>query len=256
VRDAGARDARLQGATAAQRQSANAIANRESQTHRWSSADLRLAGNKIRHDYDNSNAFDQEWYNSWGGVWMANQMGLYSWAQASWPAVNSWFGTSWQPLSYDYGDEITYENGNVMLYGQPIATASQYQQSAANLANQGQQAPPKDAQWLPLGVFAALRGDEKSSDMLFQLAVDKEGTVRGNYFNPPAKNAQQLAGAVDKKTQRITWIVEDRKNIVFDTGLFNLTKNETPILVHFGKDKTEQWIFVRLRRSSAAMSQQ
>ena len=53
---------------------------------------------------------------------------------------------------------------------------------------------------------------------------------------------------IDKKTQRVAWVVEDKKNIIFDTGLYNLTKDETPVLVHMGKDKTEQWLLVRLKQ--------
>jgi hypothetical protein len=74
------------------------------------------------------------------------------------------------------------------------------------------------------------------------------GIVRGNYFNSGDNNVQQVQGAVDKQTQRITWVVADRKNIIFDTGLYNLTKDETMLLVHEGADKTEQWTLVRLKQ--------
>jgi hypothetical protein len=46
--------------------------------------------------------------------------------------------------------------------------------------------------------------------------------------------------------------VADRKNIVFDTGLYNLTQPETTLLVHFGADKTEQWTLVRLQKPDKA----
>ena len=159
-------------------------------------------------------------------------------------------------------------------YGQPIATAAEYYQSAADLAETGEQAdipsetPPAnadpqttpsntaDAQWLPLGVFEALQPDQKSSKMTFQIAVNKDGIVRGNYFNTGDKNAKPIAGAVDKKTQRITWVVQDKDKIIFDTGLYNLTKDETTVLVHFSKDKTEQWTLVRLKQPQQTDSQQ
>ena len=65
---------------------------------------------------------------------------------------------------------------------------------------------------------------------IFQLGINKAGVVRGNYFNTADEVTQQIQGAVDKVTQRISWIVADRKKIVFDTGLYNLTKKETPVL--------------------------
>lgn len=45
------------------------------------------------------------------------------------------------------------------------------------------------------------------------------------------------------------WIAADRKKIIFDTGLYNLTKKETPALLHMDKDKTEQWLLVRLKQA-------
>ncbi len=31
-----------------------------------------------------------------------------------------------------------------------------------------------------------------------------------------------------------------------ETGLYNLTQEQAPVLVHFGADKVENWLFVRL----------
>ena len=92
--------------------------------------------------------------------------------------------------------------------------------------------------------------------MLFQLVVNKAGIIRGNYFDTAANNAQLIQGSVDKDTQRAAWVVTDRKNIIFDSVLYNLTRAETPVLVHIAKDKNEQWTFVRLMRSSSGNSGQ
>ena len=51
---------------------------------------------------------------------------------------------------------------------------------------------------------------------------------------------------MDKKTQRAAWTIGDNKDNVMETGIYNLTKDEAPMLVHFGKDKTEQWLLVRM----------
>jgi hypothetical protein len=53
---------------------------------------------------------------------------------------------------------------------------------------------------------------------------------------------------VDKKTQRAAWTFSDGKNtdIIMETGLFNLTQDQTEALVHFGKERTQQWLMVRL----------
>ncbi len=236
-------------------------ANDRAVTRNWSSADLRVQGNYARNNFNHYDTFNHDWYrrnpNAWWGGYAAGV-----WTAATWSALNNWFGEEWPPVPYDYGDEVTYENNNVYLNDQPIATAADYYQSAAALAQIGEQAnipsqqptnnqvDPANAKWLPLGVFEALRENEKTSTMMFQLAINKDGIVRGNYFNTADKVTQPLEGAVDKKTQRITWVVDDRKKIIFDTGLYNLTKSETPVLVHMGKDKTEQWVLVRLNQNA------
>jgi hypothetical protein len=54
---------------------------------------------------------------------------------------------------------------------------------------------------------------------------------------------------VDKKSQRAAWTFADGKdtNIVMETGINNLTQDQTEALFHFGKDITQQWLMVRLQ---------
>ena len=47
------------------------------------------------------------------------------------------------------------------------------------------------------------------------------------------------------------WTVGDNKNTVFETGLVNLTKDQAPVLVHYGKDRTQQWLLVRVEQPAA-----
>ena len=58
-------------------------------------------------------------------------------------------------------------------------------------------------------------------------------------------------GAVDKKTQLAAWTIGDKKEPVFEAGIVNLTKDETPVLVHFGADKTQQCLLVRMNHKDA-----
>jgi hypothetical protein len=39
----------------------------------------------------------------------------------------------------------------------------------------------------------------------------------------------------------------NRKETVYETGIGNLTEDETTVLVHFGKDRTQQWTLIRLQ---------
>jgi len=49
-----------------------------------------------------------------------------------------------------------------------------------------------------------------------------------------------------KKTQRAAWTVGDRKEPIYEAGIANLTQAETPLMVHFGKDRSQQWTLIRI----------
>jgi hypothetical protein len=69
---------------------------------------------------------------------------------------------------------------------------------------------------------------------------------RGNYYDAVADNTLPVYGSVDQKTQRVAWSIGDKKTIVFEAGLNNLTQEQSPVLVHYGKDRTQQMVLVRL----------
>jgi hypothetical protein len=150
---------------------------------------------------------------------------------------------------YDYGNTVVYQNNNVYVNGEDVGSEAQYAQQAQTLAAQGQAAkPPEQTKWQPLGVFALVQGDDKSSNNLFQLAIDPDGIIRGNYYDALMDSTVPVYGSVDRKTQRAAWTIGDKKDTVFETGLYNLSKEQTPVLVHFGKDRTQQWLLVRMEQ--------
>jgi hypothetical protein len=62
----------------------------------------------------------------------------------------------------------------------------------------------------------------------------------------------EVYGSVDKKTQRAAWTIGKKKDRVFDAGVYNLTQSEAPVLVHFGADKTQQLLLVRMEQPKDA----
>ncbi len=82
---------------------------------------------------------------------------------------------------YDYGQNITYQGDNVYYNSQPAGTTQQYYQEACNLAAMAPATTSdSNAQWLPFGVFGLVAGESKTPTQTFQLAVNKDGTIRGN----------------------------------------------------------------------------
>jgi hypothetical protein len=151
---------------------------------------------------------------------------------------------------YEYGDNVVYSGETVTFNGVTEIPAEQYVQQATDLASVGQEAKvdPKTEEFQPLGVFAMVGEGETKATNIFQLAVNKDGIIRGEYYNALTDTTEPVYGSVDKKTQRAAWTVADRKTPVYEAGIANLTKDETTMLVHFGKGKSQQFALVRIQQ--------
>jgi hypothetical protein len=152
-----------------------------------------------------------------------------------------------QPIPYDYGGNVVTQTNAVYVNGDSVGSPQQYTGQATKIAATGEAAqPPADTQWLPLGVFAVVEGDQTSSDDNFQLAVDRNGIIRGNYHNIRTDKMESIAGAVDKKTQRAAWTIGKDQTPVYEAGIANLTLDQTPMLVHTGDGQSRQVNLIRL----------
>ena len=63
---------------------------------------------------------------------------------------------------------------------------------------------------------------------------------------------QTFRPAPIEQSQRLAFTVGDNTTNVVETGLYNLTKDEAPALLHFGQERTEQWLLVRLKNPDAS----
>lgn len=168
---------------------------------------------------------------------------------------------------------VTYNSNNVYVNGQPVGNAEQYYTQAQQLARSGitnyqQPAPayadadgenvidedpgsPTDsggdaANWRALGVFSLATPGQTSSNQMLQLAINKDGILRGNYYNQLTNETSEVYGALDKKTQRVSWTIGNNTATVFDAGLVDLTKKDSSVLVHYGPNSTERMALIRL----------
>jgi hypothetical protein len=188
-------------------------------------------------------------YRSFGGDEFGGERA--AWTAATWPALSTWCDITAAPVVYNYGDTVIYQDNNVYLNGTDVGTAQDYAQQAITLADHGQKAKaPKDQEWKPLGVFALVQGDEKTSNNIFQLAVNNGGIIRGNYYDGLMDTTTEVYGEVDRKTQRAAWTIGKKNDRVFEAGIYDLTKGETPVLVHLGTARTQQWLLVRVEQPS------
>jgi hypothetical protein len=149
-------------------------------------------------------------------------------------------------MYYDYGGGVTYQDGSVYNGDQPVATADDYYQQAEQIAAQG--STTSSDQWLPLGVFAVASPGQTTADKVVQLAVNNDGVIRGNLYDVLTDSVTQLTGAVDKQSQRVAIRIQGNDAAVAETGLYNLTNDEVPVLVHFDADRQETRTLVRLEQ--------
>jgi hypothetical protein len=250
----------------------NRIANRPGGW--WGGGYGRGYARGYAHGWAGSNA-----WHGWGGYWgwPCHSSG-YWWATATIAGVSGFvLGAAIDDdddetvIHYDYGDNIYYQNDQVYMNGQPVATSDQYAQQAMQIASAPVPPPPDIApaegspadvpptpeqeatmeeyakDWMPLGVFTVAREDEKGEPTYcLQLAVHREGYIAGTAYNAIKDETLPLTGSVDKKTQRVAWQFADNKDVVMETGLYNLTQATAPALLHFGTEKTEPRLLVRM----------
>ena len=210
-------------------------------------------GASVRTVYSGAGLYSPSWRAANPGAWTpAGWTAGQVWGVATWPTVGATLGWSGvQPIAYNYGTSITYQGGQVCYNNQPIATADEYYQQASALAGSASAPASSSDEWLPLGVFALVQKEQSDPHYVMQMAVNKAGTLAGNYSDLISGTTVPIQGAVDPKSQRVAWTVGNNKNTVGETGLYNLTKDEAPALIHVGKDKTQQWLLVRLKQPGA-----
>ena len=168
------------------------------------------------------------WQNNWGNYgdwygdswWNNNHIdypyypGFGFWAGAAWSGLSGWGDYGWtEPIYYNYGDNVYYDDGSVYYGDQPVCTEQQYIEQAEAIALSVPEAKPAAKDWMPLGVFAITQdGEPTGADptMFLQLAVSKQGVINGTFQNTATNTVKAVEGMVDKQTQRAAWTVRRR----------------------------------------------
>jgi hypothetical protein len=198
-------------------------------------------------------------FGPWASVrWRDRPNYWWNWTTA--PRLTPWFVFGWnRPYYWQYGPgaNIYYQGDYVYYDGQQYEPVDVYYDRIYALAHS---VPNVDAaaaesmEWQPLGVFVAT-DDERSGERSLQIAVTREGVIGGTYYNSGNGHVHPISGMVDKHSQRAAWAFADGEHpkVVFETSIFNLTKDQATMMVHFGPraDETEVWNLVRMEEPDA-----
>jgi hypothetical protein len=202
------------------------------------------------HDhYDDNHLFDDFWADHPHAHYHFHNNPAF-WTWATWNTAAAFMPWNWgTPVYYDYGygGNVYYEGDTVYIGETPI-DESTYEVAVAQLAtNVPVVENPDQMEWLPLGVFAISKdGDNAVPNMFLQLAVSKEGIIAGTYQNKTTGKTESVEGMVDKDNQRAAWTIVGKNTPIMETGIANLTLNETNALLHFSDGQTQQWLMVRI----------
>jgi hypothetical protein len=140
----------------------------------------------------------------------------------------------------------------VYVNGDNVGTPQQYADQASQIAASGTPEPDQNTRWQPLGVFAMVDGGQTNPTDVFQLAVNSQGVLRGNYNDLTSNSVTPLAGAIDPKTQRAAWTIGGDQTPIYEAGIANLTTDKAAMLVHTADGQPKQYTLIRLPEPSQA----
>jgi hypothetical protein len=165
--------------------------------------------------------------------------------------VTSWcnYGGSYaEPVTYEYTSDGTYANGKEVVADDEYSRqARELAASGAELLQQKVDAQEADKlEWLPLGVFALCQSDAGDPTMFLQLAISREGIVAGSFANTTSSEDLSVQGGADRESTRLAVTIGDQTDVVIETGLYNVTEQESSALVHFQDGTRENWLLVKM----------
>ena len=185
----------------------------------------------------------------------------YWWETPSWSRVCRFYPSyGWtNGFYYDYGQNVILRDNYVYINGQRVTTQYEYAQSAAELASYGMPSVTtnqSNLRWLPLGTFALSTSPihpERATKAAIQLAATNDGLISGSFYNRDTNQTFPIQGRVDPQTQRVAFYVIGAENTVFETGMYNLTQAQTPVMIHKNGGRTTQnALLVRLTAPTQA----
>lgn len=208
--------------------------------------------------------FTPNYYRRYPGAWFPGKWAIIgtAWTATTWAVAGQYCGCEGGGTYYDYEDNVSYEDGMVMYDDQPVATTEEYYTQAETIADAGTESQTPDAQqpaeeWLPLGVFAVIANPEQTqTDKVIQLALSRAGNVRGNYQDLLTDEVTPVIGSVDKESERVALKFEGNESVIVEIGLYNLTNDEVPALIHFDADRREPRTLIRLKNPEEQSEQQ
>jgi len=150
-------------------------------------------------------AFTPEWYARHPESWRPAQAAADWWKTADLATITAWLG---QPVSA--AGSAADDTGAVATAGGADIGVDGLQSVLVLPAGHQNAVGPADADWLPLGVFAVVSPGTQQSGQPHnyqQLAIDRQGAIKGNFYDAISGTVQPITGTVDRTSLTASWTV-------------------------------------------------
>lgn len=221
-------------------------------------ADQHRQQNNHHVDHHGNRPFTPNWYTHHPNAWNHDHPYWNGWTAASLGAAAGWLGaTAWDDAteyptntttvytSDPSPDEVDDEDEDLDEADADRPSDAKQVALAAGLATRGTAEPGADAAFLPLGVYSLFPNGQDDANAMVQLAVSKQGVLRGSFYDLASEQSQAIQGFVDKSTQRAAFRVVPGGKALFETTLVDLTRPQGRISVHSDNGRTRLWTVER-----------
>ena len=147
-------------------------------------------------------AFTADWYAKHPQAWRPAKSTTDWWKTADVATITAWLGQPVQPVQPVTAAGTAADNGGAVATAGGVGIGADGLQSVLVLPAGHQNAvDPADSDWLPLGVFAVVppgTQDTAQAHNYQQLAVDRQGAIKGNFYDTLSGTIQPITGTVDR----------------------------------------------------------
>ena len=191
--------------------------------------------------------FTPAWYSEHPDAWQYTHPHADLWAVAGVAGLTTWLGYPATAATTTAATSTTVATASATTTatGTEAAAAATATSTDGNASNAA--ALPSDLEWMPLGVYATGPKDAAQAHVYQQLAVSKQGELKGNYYDSITNTTQPVSGSIDRETRKASWKVGGKGGATFETTLDALMKTPSDVTMKSGS-ATHEWELVQVQK--------
>jgi hypothetical protein len=177
--------------------------------------------------------FTPAWYGKHPDAWHDTHPHADLWAVTGVAGLTNWLGyPAAASATAVTSTTVAAASATTIAAGTEAAATATATSTDGNASNAA--APPPDLEWMPLGVYATGPKDATQAHIYQQLAVSKQGELKGNYYDSITNTTQPVSGSIDRETRKARWKVGGKGGATFETSLDALMKTPSDVTMKSG----------------------